>query len=100
MCVPDVICRCLYIYFKMVDPFIDTGGIVDHHRLSKLSLHNVLLLEMPFRHGYCLFVLYPHPVDLSMNVGINIIDASRDLIISIRHNMTYLSIKYYEDYLI
>ena len=48
MCVPDVICRCLYIYFKMVDPFIDTGGIVDHHRLSKLSLHSVLLLEMPF----------------------------------------------------
>jgi inorganic pyrophosphatase/exopolyphosphatase len=32
----------------MVDPFIDTGGIVDHHRLSKLSLHSVLLLEMPF----------------------------------------------------
>jgi hypothetical protein len=84
----------------MVDRFIDTGGIVDDHRLSKLSLHNVLLLEMPFAHGYCLFILYPHPSDLSMSVGNNIIDASRDLIISIGHNITYLSIKYYEDYLI
>jgi hypothetical protein len=74
----------------MVDRFIDTGGIVDDHHLNKLSLHNVLLLEMPFRHGYCLFVLYPHPSDLSMSVGNNIIDASRDLIISIRHNITYL----------
>ena len=60
---------CLYIYFKMVDRFIDTGGIVHDHRLNKLSLHNVLLLEMTFRHGYCLFVLYPHPSDLSMSVG-------------------------------
>ena len=84
----------------MVDRFIDTGGIVDDHRLSKLSLHNVLLLEMPFAHGYCLFILYPHPSDLSMSVGNNIIDASRDLIISIRHNITYLSITYYPDYLI
>jgi hypothetical protein len=32
----------------MVDRFIDTGGIVDDHRLNKLSLHSVLLLEMPF----------------------------------------------------
>jgi hypothetical protein len=40
---------------------VDTGGIVDHHRLYKLSLHNVLLLEMPFGHVYCLFVIYPHP---------------------------------------
>ena len=79
----------------MVDRFIDTGGIVDDHRLNKLSLHSVLLLEMPFRRGYCLFVLYPHPSDLSMSVGNNIIDASRDLIISIRHNITYLSITYY-----
>jgi hypothetical protein len=67
----------------MVDRFIDTGGIVDHHRLNKLSLHNVLLLEITFGHGYCLFVLYPHPIDLSMSVGNNILDVSRDLIISI-----------------
>ena len=98
---PDVICRGLYIYFKMIVRFIDTGGIVDDHRLYKLSLHNVHLLEMLFHHGYCLFVLYPHPCDLSMSVGNNIIDAFRDLIISIRHNIiTYLSIKYYADYLI
>jgi hypothetical protein len=99
--VPDVICRGLYIYFKMIVRFIDTGGIVDDHRLYKLSLHNVHLLEMLFCHGYCLFVLYPHPSDLSMSVGNNIIDAFRDLIISIGHNIiTYLSIKYYVDYLI
>ena len=48
---------------------VDTAGIVDHHRLYKLSLHNVLLLEMPFGHVYCLFVIYPHPGDLSMSVG-------------------------------
>ena len=30
-----------------------------------------------------------------MSVGNNIIDASHDLIISVRHNITYLSIKYY-----
>jgi hypothetical protein len=85
----------------MVDRFIDTGGIVDDHRLYNLSLHIVHLLEMLFCHGYCLFVLYPHPSDLSMSVGNNIIDAFRDLIISIGHNIiTYLSIKYYVDYLI
>jgi CO dehydrogenase/acetyl-CoA synthase alpha subunit len=38
--------------------------------------------------------------NLSMSVGNNIIDASRDLIISVGHNITYLSIKYYPDYLI
>jgi len=76
----------------MINRFIDTGGIVDRHRLNKLSLHNVLLLEIPFCHGYCLFVLYPHPGDLSMSVGNNIINASRDLIISIGHNITYLCI--------
>jgi hypothetical protein len=76
----------------MVDRFIDTGGIVHDHRLSNLSLHDVLLLEMLFCHGYCLFVLYPHPSDLSMSVGNNIIGAFRDLIISIGHNtITYLS---------
>jgi len=91
--VPDVICRYLYIYFKMIDRCIYTGGIVDHHRLSKLSYHDVLLLEMTFRHGYCLFVLYPHLSDLSMSVGNNIIDASCDLIISTGHNITYLRIK-------
>ena len=35
-----------------------------------------------------------------MRVGNNITDASHDLIISVRHNITYLSIKYYLDYLI
>ena len=35
-----------------------------------------------------------------MSVGNNIIDASLDLIISVGHNTTYLSIKYYPDYLI
>ena len=38
--------------------------------------------------------------DLSMSVGNNIIDGSCDLIISVGHNITYLSIKYYPDYLI
>jgi len=38
--------------------------------------------------------------DLSMRVGNNITDASRDLIITVGHNITYLSIKYYSDYLI
>ena len=38
-------------------------------RLCKLSLHSVLLLEMPFGHVYCLFVIYPHPSDLSMSLG-------------------------------
>jgi hypothetical protein len=33
----------------MIDRCIDTGGIVDHHHLSKLSYHDVLLLEMTFR---------------------------------------------------
>ena len=33
-----------------------------------------------------------------MSVGNNITDASRDLIISVGHNITYLSIKYYSDY--
>ena len=37
--------------------------------------------------------------DLSMSIN-NIIDASRDLIISVGHNIKYLSIKYYPDYLI
>jgi hypothetical protein len=32
---------------------------------------------MLLRHGYCLFVLYPHPSELSMSVENNIIDASR-----------------------
>jgi hypothetical protein len=35
-----------------------------------------------------------------MSVGNNITDASRDLIISVGHNITYLSIDYYPDYLI
>ena len=38
--------------------------------------------------------------DLSMSVGNNIIDASRDLIITVGHKITYLGIKYYKDYLI
>ena len=77
----------------MIDRCIDTGGIVDHLHLSKLSYHDVLLLEMTFRHGYCLFVLYPHLSDLSMSVGNTIIHASCDLIISTERNITYLSIK-------
>jgi hypothetical protein len=32
-----------------------------------------------------------------MSVGNNIIDASRDLIISVGHNITYHSMKYYPD---
>ena len=35
-----------------------------------------------------------------MSVGNNIIDASHDLIINVGYNITYLSIKYYTDYLI
>jgi hypothetical protein len=38
--------------------------------------------------------------DLSMSIENNIIDASHDLMISVGHNITYLSIKYYLDYLI